>query len=316
MRALAGEIRSCTDCRARGFRSGHALRATEHGMPLKLLYITRDPEVARILERCGVNWVFVDLEARGKVERQAGRNTVISGHTLDDVVAVRRVLTRSRLLVRVNPWGPGSQAEIDAVISAGADIVMLPYFKRREEVAVFVQAVGGRARTCLLVETPEAVERIDEILEVPGIDYVHIGLNDLHIAYGMRFMFEPLADGTVERLCRKFAARGLEYGFGGMARIGKLLPPAENLVAEHYRLGSSMVILARSFCDVNAMESLEAVEKTFCTGVREIRDWEAQLPGKDAAFFEHNRLSIPDDVARVVRDIEARQKGEGSGAAS
>ena len=263
-----------------------------------------------------MDWVFVDLEVRGKVERQAGRNTVISGHTLNDVVAVRRVLTTSRLLVRVNPWGPGSEAEVDAVIAAGADIVMLPFFKRTEEVAAFVAAVRGRARTCLLVETPEAVECIDEILEVPGIDYAHIGLNDLRIAYGMHFIFEPLADGTVERLCRKFAARGLEYGFGGMARIGKLLPPAENIVTEHYRLGSSMVILARSFCDVKAMESLEAIEAAFCTGVQEIRDWEALLPGKDAAFFEHNRLSVQEDVARVAHGMEARQKGEGGGAAS
>jgi 2-keto-3-deoxy-L-rhamnonate aldolase RhmA len=274
-------------------------------MPLKLLYITRDQEVARIVERCGVDWVFVDLEARGKVERQAGRNTVISGHTLADVAAVRQVLTRARLLVRVNPWGEGSAEEIDAVTGAGADIVMLPYFTRAPEVEQFVQAVGGRARTCLLVETPGAVQAIDAILAIPGIDCVHIGLNDLHIAFGQHFMFEPLADGTVERLCRKCAARGIEYGFGGMARIGKLVPPAEDIVAEHYRLGSSMVILARSFCDAAAVGSLEALEAAFRTGVQEIRDWEAVLAAKDAGFFERNRQSVVDDIRRVARQLAA-----------
>jgi 2-keto-3-deoxy-L-rhamnonate aldolase RhmA len=267
---------------------------------LKLLYITNDPQVARIIERCGVDWVFVDLEARGKAERQSGRNTVISGHTLDDVRAVRQVLTQAQLLVRVNPWGADSPEEIDAVVRAGADIVMLPFFTHRSEVEHFVAAVGGRATVCLLVETPAAVETIDAILEVPGIDCIHIGLNDLHIAYGMRFMFEPLADGTVDRLCAKFAAKKIDFGFGGMGRIGKLVPPAENIVAEHYRLGSRMVILARSFCDIRALPNLEDLEASFRTGVREIRDWERVLSGKDREFFERNRQSVREDIWRVA----------------
>jgi len=55
----------------------------------------------------------------------------------------------------------------------------------------------------LLVETPEAVRNIDSILGESGIDYIHIGLNDLHLGYRMKFMFEPLVDGTVEMLCKK-----------------------------------------------------------------------------------------------------------------
>jgi 4-hydroxy-2-oxoheptanedioate aldolase len=35
------------------------------------------------------------------------------------------------------------------------------------------------------IETREAVDNIDEILSVPGIDSAFIGPNDLHIAYGL-----------------------------------------------------------------------------------------------------------------------------------
>ena len=63
---------------------------------LNLLFITREPDVAAILERCDVDWVFVDLETVGKAERQAGRNTVKSDHTIEDVSAVRQVLSRLR----------------------------------------------------------------------------------------------------------------------------------------------------------------------------------------------------------------------------
>lgn len=51
----------------------------------------------------------------------------------------------------------------------------------------------------LLLETPEAVEIIDEILQLKGINYIRIGLNDLSLGYGMKFMFQLLADETVDR---------------------------------------------------------------------------------------------------------------------
>jgi len=274
---------------------------------MKLMYITRDPDVARVLERCGVDWVFVDLEVMGKAERQSGRNTVISAHSVDDVAAVRAVLSTSKLLVRVNPWGGHSPGEIDSVIEAGADIVMLPFFTSCDEVAGFVQAVAGRAGVCLLFETPGAVKNVDSIVAVPGIDYIHIGLNDLHIACGMNFMFEPLADGTVERLCGKFAEKGVVYGFGGMAGIGRLTPPAEAILAEHYRLGSSMVILSRSFYNLEAMQDRGEFEDAFGKGVKQIRECEHVLRKAGAEFFAENRQRVAAGVEEVARSIAKRR---------
>ena len=93
------------------------------------------------------------------------------------------------------------------MIHYGADIVMLPFFKDEFEVETFIRYVDKKAKICLLVETPEAVENIDNILALTGIDYIHIGLNDLHLGYGMSFMFELLADGTVDMLCKKLVKR-------------------------------------------------------------------------------------------------------------
>ena len=78
-----------------------------------------------------------------------------------------------------------------------------------------------------MVETPEAVENIDNILALTGIDYIHIGLNDLHLGYGMSFMFELLADGTVDMLC-KISEKGIPYGFGGVA-TGKRATYQQNM---------------------------------------------------------------------------------------
>ena len=147
---------------------------------LKLMYITNDPQVAAIAQAAGVDRIFVDLETIGKQERQGGMDTVQSRHSIEDVQALRPVLTSSQLLVRVNPIHPGSQDEIDAVIRAGADVLMLPYFHTAQQVSDFLRFVDGRARTMLLFETPASVEHLDEILALDGIDECYIGLNDLH----------------------------------------------------------------------------------------------------------------------------------------
>ena len=181
-------------------------------MPLKLMYITNDEKVAKIAEYSGVDWIFIDLEINGKDKRQGHLDTVISRHNIEDVKKIKNVLTRAKLLVRVNPIYENSRNEIDRVINDGADIVMLPYFKTKSEVKTFIECVDGRAKTCLLCETAEAVENIDEILELENIDFIHIGLNDLHLSYKMTFMFELLADGTVEMLCNKFKEQGIQYG--------------------------------------------------------------------------------------------------------
>ena len=185
-----------------------------------------------------------------------------------------------------------SEEEINKAVEAGADIIMLPFFKTAEEVKRYVDAVGGRAKTLPLVETPEAVEHIDEILETEGIDEIFVGLNDLSLGYGMKFMFELLANGTVEKLCKKFEEKGIPYGFGGIAALGKGILPAEKVIAEHYRLGSTCAILSRSFCNTNLITDFDEIEKIFKTGLKEIREYEAFCEKQDIEFFENNLTEL------------------------
>ena len=271
------------------------------------MYITCDVQVARIAEKSGVDVIFIDLETIGKDKRQGHLDTVISRHRMEDVNKIEKVLTRAELLVRVNPVYGGSKDEIDRVIDGGAGRVMLPFFKTVKEVESFIGHVNGRAKTCLLWETPDAVDRIDEILGVEGIDSVHIGLNDLHIGYNMKFMFELLADGTVEKLCYKFKEKGIPYGFGGIARLGEGTLPAEYIIAEHYRLGSGMAILSRSFCNTMKTADIGKIESLFKSGIREIREYEAGLLKKDREFFGDNRNA----VIRKVREITNSMRDSG-----
>lgn len=280
-------------------------------MPLKLMYLTNDAEVAAMAQAAGVDRIFLDLELRGKEERQGHLDTVISHHSLSDVRDLKTVLTSSQLLVRVNSMYDGSETEINKVIEDGADIVMLPYFKTVKEVSDFVSICKGRVKTCLLFETPEAVDRIDEILAVPGIDEVHVGINDLHLGYHLTFMFQLVADGTVEKLCRKFKEKGLPYGFGGVGRPGsKVALPAERILAEHYRLGSSQVILSRAFCDMSKIDDRSHLAEDFKTGVAAIRACEAKCAAMTPQELLENHTQVQNIVDGIVRNICAGRQSK------
>ena len=277
-------------------------------MPIKLMYITNQPEVAKIAEKAGVDRVFVDLEIIGKLERQGHLDTVISRHSIADIAPIKDCIKSAELLVRSNPIYGGSREEINAIVKNGADIVMLPFFKTVEEPKKFIEYVGKRARTCLLFETPESVELADEILALDGIDEVYIGLNDMHLGYKMHFMFELLTNGTVDRLCAKFRQKGIPYGFGGIASLGQGLLPSEHVIAEHYRLGSTRAILSRSFCNTDKIDDLHAINEHFLMGIRDIREYETRLLSADDTFFANNHKSVEQIVNKIVADLAGEEK--------
>ncbi len=285
-------------------------------MPLKLMYITKRTDVALAAEHAGVDRIFIDMEYIGKDVRQGGLDSVKNHHTVEDVRSVRAVLSKAQLLVRVNPIHDAtneydsSEEEIDAVIDAGADIIMLPYFKTAGEVSRFLKIVNGRVKTLLLLETPEAVRNVDEIIALPGIDEIHIGLNDLSLGYGMSFMFELLTDGTVERLCLKFRLAGIPYGFGGIAALGTGMLPAEAILKEHYRLGSSMVILSRSFCKVDDDTPIDYVRETFENGVSKLRAFENEV-SVHSRYFSDNCLLIDKCVTEIASRLKNSAKQQG-----
>jgi 2-keto-3-deoxy-L-rhamnonate aldolase RhmA len=214
---------------------------------MELIYITNNPELAEYAQNCGVDRIMVDLEYIGKKERQKGLDTLISYHSIEDISNIKKVLSKSKLQVRVNPLYKNSEKEINESIERGADIIMLPMFKTKEEVEKFLSIVDERAEACLLLETPQALVRIDEILQVGKIDEVYIGLNDLSLLMGLDFLFELLSGGIVEYLAEKIKKRGIRFGFGGITRLGEGVIDSRLILSEHVRLGSQVVILSREF---------------------------------------------------------------------
>jgi len=158
----------------------------------------REPFLAEMAATSGYDYVCVDM--------QHGLSDI--GHVISAMQAMARTSTVP--IARV-PWNePGV---IGRVLDVGALGVIIPMVNSAEEAERAVAAcryapAGARSYgprivaarlgagyfagantsvACIpMIETRRAVEQIDEILSVPGIDAIYIGPADLSVSYGLQ----------------------------------------------------------------------------------------------------------------------------------
>lgn len=190
--------------------------------------------------------MVVDWERRGKGRRQAGVDTQINADTPHDLAAVRAA-QQGTVLCRVNRWSRWTPAEIDLAVARGADEILLPMVRRPEEVDEALAVVDGRCGLGILVETTEAVRRVDELVQRP-LNRVYVGLNDLMIDRGGGSLFLALVDGTVDRVAAATAGAGIPFGVAGLTLPEAGRPvPCRLLLGALARAGASFTFLRRSF---------------------------------------------------------------------
>jgi len=161
------------------------------------------------MSRLGFDWLVVDME-------HSAQNAVL----MADMVAIIADAGTSAPMVRV----PTNSVEwFKWVLDAGAWGVIVPMINTREEAQRAVdwakyppagmRSIGGAfgpygfgitdwptyAQTAneeiivaLQIESREALQNLDDILSVPGIDVAFIGPNDLHASLGLT----PSSDGA------------------------------------------------------------------------------------------------------------------------
>lgn len=196
------------------------------GQPLVgILLTTSSTEVAEVIQAAGFDWVFID-----------GEHGVLGP---PEIQGLLQVLTGPSALVRI--------PENDAVwykkaLDAGADGVIVPLVRTvddaRKAVAcakyppVGARSVGiGRAHgygarfkdyvetandavsLVLQIEHIDAVNQIDEILAVPGIDAAFVGPFDLSASMGLTGQVRaPAVRDAIARVQQRCAARDLPVG--------------------------------------------------------------------------------------------------------
>lgn len=209
----------------------------------ELLLFSVDPQVVAAAVAAGVDGIVVDWERRGKAARQANADTQINHDTPDDLMRVR-LATAAPIICRINGFGETTADEVDTAIGAGATEILLPMVRSPREVEAVLSQADGRCGVGMLVETTAAVRTAEAFSSLP-LSRVYVGLNDLSIERGCRSIFEPLLDGTVERVREAFT---VPFGFGGLTVAGGGQPiPCALLAAEMARIDCQFTFLRRSF---------------------------------------------------------------------
>ena len=160
---------------------------------MRFWIILISPELAIYCVKNGVDRIFLDLEKIGKIKRQGHLNTWITDHKKSDISKLKNCLPKGKLIVRLNPWNSKSISEIEFAIKNGADFLMLPMIKSYDQISSFSSAVSNQVPIIPLIETAESLELIPKIIKLEGVKELYIGLNDLRLSLGYKFIFEPIS---------------------------------------------------------------------------------------------------------------------------
>ena len=179
------------------------------------------PAVAEIMSHIGLDWLWFETEH--------------SSLTLDNVLTMLQATNGADVstVIRV-PWN--DKTMIKRALDLGPDGIIVPLVNTREEAETAVRAMkypplgergAGLARaqcyglhmgeymetannevtTILMIEHIQAVENIDEILKVKGVDSVMVGALDLSGSMGMLGQTgDPKVEGAIQKVlasCKK-----------------------------------------------------------------------------------------------------------------
>jgi 2-keto-3-deoxy-L-rhamnonate aldolase RhmA len=193
----------------------------------------RSPNIAMIAAACGFDAIYIDLEHNPtSLETAAG-------------VCVAALGMGVTPIARVTSHDPHDATRI---LDCGAQGVMVPHVQNAAEARAIVAACrfppyGHRSaagstpalgyaalsqgevnrrlndNTLLMamIETPEAVENVEAIAAVEGIDTLHIGSTDLSTEMGIPGEYQhPRMRAAFEAVARAAKANGKSMGVGGV----------------------------------------------------------------------------------------------------
>jgi 4-hydroxy-2-oxoheptanedioate aldolase len=190
----------------------------------------QSPNVAELLGRAGYDWVVIETEHNALDSAQvehalmalSGTNAIpivrvpsadhvyiqraLDLGALGVVVPLVRTAAEAEAIVRTTRFPPAGTRSWGPLRASGYTFDNRDYRDRADENILVV----------LILETREAVENLDEIAAVPGVDAIFLGPADLSFAYGVDFLtgIHPPVAAAIERMIAVCRSRGIASGLG------------------------------------------------------------------------------------------------------
>ncbi|MFQ3360593.1 MAG: HpcH/HpaI aldolase family protein [Alphaproteobacteria bacterium] len=220
---------------------------------------SRTVDIASMMSTAGFDWLFIDLE-HGALSTETACQISIAALQSNITPIVR---------IPINGY-----SMVSRILDGGAMGIVLPHVESPEDALKLVdtakfspdghRGVGGAIaqfqyqdvklpeavkelnRSMLLVamvETPEAIDRIDEIASVEGIDIVMIGTNDLAMSLGCPQDFgNKKVVSCYEKVALSCEKHGKWLGSGGV-KIPEVAKQYINMGANFFLAGQDIGFL-------------------------------------------------------------------------
>ncbi len=202
-------------------------RLRQNDLLLGTMLTLPSPEVAEMIASCGYDWLFMD-----------GEHGSLS--TLDWQRVLQAVAGRSAAIIRV---ATNSEREIKKLLDIGADGIIVPQVNSAEQArhvvacckyppqgirgvglarahgyggnfADYMETANTRIAVIVQAEHIDAVNNIDAIVEVDGIDAVFIGPYDLSASMGLMGQVDhPEVVEAIERVGHACRQRNIALGY-------------------------------------------------------------------------------------------------------
>ena len=188
------------------------------------------PNVAELMAQAGFDWLLVETEHNAldsaeiqhmlmamngtetiPMVRVPSASPVFIQRALDIgamglVVPMVRTADEARAIVSATRYPPEGTRGFGPLRASGYTMDNEDYFKRSNDNTI----------VALIIETREAVENLEAIAEVPGVDVLYLGPADMSIALGSDPLHLPLpeVDAVLDRMLEVGRKTGVAVGSG------------------------------------------------------------------------------------------------------
>jgi 4-hydroxy-2-oxoheptanedioate aldolase len=228
-----------------------------------IVRLVRSIEIARIAATCGFDSFYVDME----------HNTFSFDSTSQICIAALEAGVVP--FVRVPSYGPefisrildgGAMGIIAPHVSSAADARQvvefakypplgkrsaagaLPHLHYRSfPLAEANQAMNRATSVIAMIESSDALERVEEIAAVEGVDLLHVGTTDLSSDLGIAGQFDhPLIEDAYKRIIAACRTHHKHVGVGGLSSRPDLMAKFVGLGARYLSTGTDLNFLLKA----------------------------------------------------------------------